>query len=455
MQKKYLFLVLILPSIASHAVSHLDVLTRSSMPYLYNAMSFEDNASSSYFSVKAYSGFSIDEKRMARSITMNGKPYFTMSEVGATATSTEVTADMNPHIVHLTDHTSGLGHLGDYQSTVYLKPKLRTFGALLHFYKKWDGFFVDVRSALLSCRTHIVIDEIGGGNGQHLGIADFKDAMAKSLHDHGKMGEEQKKTGLDDIQCKFGIIAKKEQTVFVGYALLQVPTGRGSKSVWMFEPRVGKNHLGIGFGAEDYILRDSWSCVVGGNWRYLCCAGEKRSFDLEANGPWSRYLNVVTIPAPSGGGKSTPGINYLTRDVKVTPGNQLNTYVHFVKELSSVKIKASYSFLAKQKEKISGVSDASTNFGVYYHVNGAGNTTDKATINSYKLSSDGKQISAFNKELNLNSGAVSAIVMSSVSAALGVDHKGFQFDVGASIDIPHSESAYSFVGAWLKIGCAY
>ena len=52
--------------------------------------------------------------------------------------------------------------------------------------------------------------------------------------------------------------------------------------------------------------------------QYLFKNTQRRSFDLK-NNPWSRYLEVYQNYAAAAADTRTPGINTLTRDVKVTP----------------------------------------------------------------------------------------------------------------------------------------
>src|SRR3989338_2910922 len=98
---------------------------------------------------------------------------------------------------------------------------------------------------------------------------------------------------------------------------MEIPTGTGTKSEWLFEPQVGTNHWALGFGADFMaLIHKDFSFVFGGNYRYIFGNWETRSFDLTSNGQWSRYLGIELI-ADLSTGPTIPGaqgINLLTQN---------------------------------------------------------------------------------------------------------------------------------------------
>src|SRR3989339_1122960 len=137
-------------------------------------------------------------------------PAHTMANLGVNGTSSMVldqqgAGDMNPELILLGAATIDR----DYLSTVNLQPKMYLYGGLFHLYKQFENVFFDVRTALITCRTQIVIDEVGGGNGgmtQPDGtiITNAQEAFTQADWNYGKFGTVQNKTGLDNIQVMLG-----------------------------------------------------------------------------------------------------------------------------------------------------------------------------------------------------------------------------------------------------------
>lgn len=440
----------------------VDLKTKSSSPLLYNMVDIR--AKNVYFAVSPFGGRSFDGNHIAEALTMNGQSYFTLNEQGA-AGALEVSADMNPIWMDLTSVVAGGAALGSYNSSVSLKPELKTAGALLHFYVKSDSFFFDVRSAVVQNKTNIVITETGGGDGVFNNIESFADAMVNSDWSYGRMGVEQKKTGLDNIQVKLGFVTDfdmSETTTLMGYLLAEIPTGKASNSEWVFEPRVGKNHFGIGLGFDEYYVKESDQIMVGVNWRYFFGAKEKRSFDLK-NKPWSRYMRVITIPSTGAAqGTAGSGINYFTVDGTVTPGSQVNAYLRYAHTVDKLRVEIGYNFFFKQKEKISDLVDFANEFGIrdlyamnHRTLNTANIKTQMvAALNSNTYSQDPGEAIA-KTDLDLDSGAALTQMVSSLAARLEYVGESARFGIGGSVDGAHTRSSYAAWNLWANVGVLF
>lgn len=404
---------------------------------------------------------SFDSDHIASALTMNGKSYFTLNEQGATATSQTVDGDMSPKWISLTTTAQ------DYKSIVELKPTVRSCGVLLHFYKKCSQYFVNIQSAILRCRSQVEIDEtlLNGVLAAAATVTTFEEAVNHTKWNYGKMGSAQTRKGLDNIQMQLGAFVGGDSDVDRSLALsllFEIPTGKGTKAEWAFEPRVGGNHFGLGFGFDDFYKNETSQVVVGANYRFLFGATEKRSFDLD-NNPWSRYVRVVSIPTDAGAhGTESPGINALTLDATVTPGHQVNSYLRWSKRCNNVHFELGYNFLFKAKEKISNIADFSSEFGIADKSSISGLTVNKSkmntnlTNNSFVTSlSQSPGVAIVKDDLDVKSAAAGTQLVSSASARLEYVGDVARFGCGASVEGAHSKNAYAAWNFWVNAGARF
>jgi hypothetical protein len=280
------------------------------------------------------------------------------------------------------------------------------------------------------------------------------------------MGSEQKKTGLDNIQLQMGTFIGGDENSDRSLALsvlVEIPTGKGSKSEWAFEPRVGGNHFGLGFGFDDYYLNETSQVVFGANYRFLFGAKEKRSFDLD-NKPWSRYIRTVSIPAAAATpGTESHGINNLTLDATVTPGHQINSYLRWSQRWEKIHLELGYNFFFKVKEKLSDIADFGSEFGIYNTVNGNLTTTvNEAQMNTNannKAYWTGVQkdpgIAIAKDDLDLNSAAAGRQLISAGSVRLEYVGDVAKFGCGGSVEAAHSKDAYASWNLWINAGATF
>ena len=465
--KKIIVSFIVLQSLSVAAVSLLDFRTKSSSPLLYNMMDLDGR---DWFASAAIIGSrSFDHESLASNMTITGKHYFKLDETGSGTTALVANGDMNPIWFGLTS-TNGSGTGGDYQSTVELEPVVRLCGALLHFYKKCDKYFLDIRSAVLRCRAQVKITETGGGNGDAANTAgvtikDFAGAMSNSDWNYGKMGDLQKKVGLDNIQIKIGAFVGDSEGDFSDrklglYLLGEIPTGKGTKSEYAFEPRVGKNHFGLGLGFDEYYIDDNNQVVLGANWRYLFGAQEKRSFDLKDK-PWTRYIQLVSMPTDSTTkGTLQKGINLMTLDATVTLGHQLNGYLRWTKRWDNVQVELGYNLFYRQAEKISDVADFANDFGIENLYSGNGSTMNQADMNTFigdaiNAVREDPGVAISKTDLDLSSGAVGVQVTSSVAARVEYIKDRIRFGLGGSVEASHVTTSFPMWNTWINFGTMF
>lgn len=169
------------------------------------------------------------------------------------------------------------------------------------------------------------------------------------------------RNGVADVTLRLGYDALCTECCYVnGYVGVLAPTGNRPKGRLMFEPIIGHNrHVGFVFGSlMSYdIMSDcdralSWE--INFDSLYLFKGKETRSFDLRGHGPWSRYLLVYGSAADAADGIVSPGINYFTQEVNVTPRfwTSINSALVY-NQRCGFAAELGWNFWAKQAERVS------------------------------------------------------------------------------------------------------
>ena len=373
--------------------------------------------------------------------------------------------DINPTWLNLMSNNIN----ADYKSTVTFTPNLSQSGALFHWYDQFDNnLFFDVKTALVQCKTEIEINEVGGGNGLIPGIINAQQAFTQSDWNYGKIGQANHVVGLDNIELRLGKVARctshaSSYDMFVaGFAIIEAPTGSGTKAEWLFEPQVGTNHWGLGFGFEALVSGDDdLKFMVAGNYRYLIPSWETRSFDLLGNGQWSRYLSVQdtyglpTAPATLG----LPGINFFTQQAYINGRSELNIYTRLQKEFKSSYFEVSYNFLCVQQETIGAIKAVTPGYGVYALTGPAGGPGGVTTASTAHINQDipsldplGSPVAVTTDRFDKKSACAGTYASNTLAARLEIQNKNIIYGFGASIESALSAAAISTWSVWAQFG---
>lgn len=230
-----------------------------------------------------------------------------------------------------------------YRSKVSIAPRRTTYGVNIALYKDLEYLCSGLWGSIVFTPMHAKHDlrltefDRTGGDGIVSGVANAIDALNNPEMLNGKFNRcATGKTGVDDIQIKFGYntFYNDGQTHKGMYLVGTIPTGTKPCNDYIFDPRVGTRNGALGFGINtdhDLCTNDQRSVhlMFDLKYRYLFAATECRSFDLCANGEWSRFLQVVPSDDRS---NSEFGINNcFTQKVKVTPQSQIDfwTAIHW------------------------------------------------------------------------------------------------------------------------------
>lgn len=393
-------------------------------------------------------------------IILNGKSSLVFDQQG--------NGDLNPTWLNLMSNNTS----ADYYSTVTFTPSMTQSGALFHWYDQLDNdMFFDIKTALVQCKSEVAITEVGGGNGLNSGILNAQQAFTQSDWNYGKIGQANHVVGLDNIELRVGraINCNSESSSYdiliAAFGLFEIPTGSGTKAEWLFEPQVGTNHWGVGFGFEALISGDDdLKFMIAGNYRYLTPAWETRSFDLLDNGQWSRYLLVQdtyglpTAPTTLG----YPGINYFTQQAYINGRSEFNLYTRLQKQFKSCYFEVAYNFFCMQRETIGAIKSVPSGYGIYALTGPAGGaggvtTSSTATINQDVTTFDtlGSPISVTNDNFDKLSAAASAYATNTVTARLEIHNNNIIYGFGASIESALSTSAISTWSVWGQFGFVF
>lgn len=428
----------------------------TSAPLLYKQMDYADKALS--IEIEPWVSGMFDPKHTMGNLGIDGKSTITLNQMAFVAGQ----GDFNPELMFLSSNNPQR----NYFSSVTLTPEMLTYGALFHCYKQFKNIFFDVKTALLKCKTIVNVDEHGGDNGgmqDETGtiIYNAYDAFTQKDWKYGKIGNSNEVIGFDNIQVTAGTSTQMHsfssdgcQTYIAGFALLEIPTGAGTKSEWLFEPQVGTNHWAFGFGA-DYLVtaENGFSLVLGGNFRHMIGNWEKRSFDLTENGQWSRYLDTELIAniADQREIPGLPGINFFTRDALIQGRNEITLYGRLQKRFNECLFELSYNYFYAQKETINLIDDIVPGYGIY-SINTSGGVATSSTAQVWQADPvcDNIDVEITTADFNLASGAAGAWNSSMIAARLQRVQDMYTYGIGSSVEVAHSAQALSSWSIWFN-----
>lgn len=389
-----------------------------------------------------------------------------------------------------------------FESTICIEPRRTVIGGAFRVFfdfgaydpclcNWWASIFVPVQQV----RHDLHITETpSADSGTPIVPPSFPDvisALNNPEWNYGKFSTNKlKKTGVDDIALRLGYNFVRDEEDLLGlYGLLFVPTGKGTKSEYVFEPLVGSKHVGVGLGLiADYTFYECGSTsidfLLDARYAHFFKHHEVRSMDLY-NGDWSRYLLVAQPTDPT-----TPlsGINFFTQKVNVNPSNLFEVWAAVSFNYCNFHFEAGYDFWHRSKEKIS-LADADLGVGIYDIAYDPYNTcqisescakicqsvpteagapvSDLAfvTVKNSNALND-KAITQNNCQnlpcsyLNPNSAASPRALSSTVYGAISYDcclccEYPVMIGIGGQYEFAHRASALSQYGVWLKSAISF
>jgi hypothetical protein len=370
-----------------------------------------------------------------------------------------------------------------YSSNMKIAPQRKVAGTYFNF--RFDGtnvfedsspylqnLWLSVTFAVMQAHNNLHVTEQLTGNmtfGTIPGVATGLEAFNNPEWEYGKLSTRSlSKWGFDDIQIKLGDnwFFDCGNSHFGAYLVGTIPTGNEPQAHHLFEPLVGTKHAACGVGINgDWQL---YKCATTTlhfmsdvKYRYLFSGPARRSFDLNVNGDWSRYLLLVNGDATS---MSLFGINSMTVPVKVTPGAQVEAWFAFHAEWNKWNFEAGYNlWYRSQDQSIHYLKQFPPNTGIYdlagivafdptsasqANISESAIPPNQAPSDASFTPSDG-----FDKASGVQSSAFSNTIYLALSFNDSIyDRFPFMCGLGGSYEFAQSKSALSQWSLWQTIG---
>lgn len=389
-----------------------------------------------------------------------------------------------------------------FESTICIEPKRKVIGGAFRLFfdfgaydscycNWWASIFIPVQQVTHDLNITEVISPDSGAPIVPPSFPNVISALNNPEWLYGKFSPNRlKKTGVDDISMRLGYnFVHNEEDILGLYGVLFVPTGKGTKSQYVFEPLVGSKHVGIGAGLiADYTFYECGSTsidfLLDARYARFFKNHEIRSIDLY-NGDWSRYLLVAQPSDPT---NMLPGINFFTQKVNVNPRNLFEVWMAFSFNYCNFHFEAGYDFWYRSKEKIS-LADKDLGVGIY-DIAYDPLTTCQVSESCAKICqsvrtlpgapvSDEEFVTVKNSNalndivvvenncanipcsyLNLNSAANPRALSSTIYGAISYDcclccEYPVMIGVGGQYEFAHRRSALSQYGVWLKTAISF
>lgn len=252
------------------------------------------------------------------------------------------------------------------------------------------------------------------------------------------------------------------------YALLGIPTGKGSKATYLFEPLVGSKHAQLGLGSDlrwNIIESDggSWSLLSEIKYRYGFAGKECRSFDLCNNGQWSRYMFLVNQSDPY---NFFPAINDLTFKAKVTPASSLDFYLATHYTHKEWNFELGYDLWYRSAEKVRldcnctsfptvGIADLRGIAAENPFTASTANISQGVQPGTNQMVSDTNFVTETLQDINLISGAQSKSLSNSFYGSVAYKHniRCYTMQVGLNVayELGSLNKTPSNIATWLNI----
>lgn len=389
-----------------------------------------------------------------------------------------------------------------FESTICIEPKRSVIGGAVRLFfdfgaydpcycNWWASIFVPIQQVRHDLN---IVERISSNSGDPIIPPSFPNvisALNNPEWEYGKFSPNKlKRTGVDDISLRIGYnFVRNEEDLLGLYGLLFIPTGRGTKAEYIFEPIVGSKHVGLGLGLiADYTFYQceatSIDFMLDARYARFFKHDEIRSIDLY-NGDWSRYLLVAQ---PSNPAAPLSGINFFTKEVGVNPRNMFEVWAAFSFNYCNFHFEAGYDFWYRSKEKLS-LADQDLGVGIYDIAYDPFNTCQisascaricqsvptvpgaplsDVTFVTVKHSNTIDDIFVADSNcsnipcsyLNLNSAAHPRALSSTVYGAISYDcclccEYPMMIGVGGQYEFAHRKSALAQYGVWLKTAISF
>ncbi|MGB8467485.1 MAG: hypothetical protein WCE21_00620, partial [Candidatus Babeliales bacterium] len=278
----------------------------------------------------------------------------------------------------------------DYRGTIKAEPSASDFTLAIHLYLGLDEWVpglhfridIPINYTVWSMSLTETVDFIGTSiaanklgnttaaaapnasaiqalNGQLLDTTDFP-ALQEKMN-YARVNGKQKMTHVADITFLLGYDFLCNECGHFGINFQVVaPTGNVPEGRYVFEPIVGNGHhvaVGGGFSGRWELWNNgcdqSFSAWIEGAAYHLFNTKQKRTFDLKANGPLSRYLLLKKFDANGEyANEIVFGPNVLTRELKTNNDVQGEGILIFDYQHGGFTFDVGYTIWGRSKDNI-------------------------------------------------------------------------------------------------------
>jgi hypothetical protein len=390
--------------------------------------------------------------------------------------------DLNDRIIR----AEWLGLPATFRGEFTLSPQQRQLGFILTYNKDlgllFDSCFFEGMFLIVQLPIVFVENNIGFTQWDIQGVPgtcpfDLYQAFNQKAWLYGHIQNDQSRYSLSEINVKLGRAYVAEDCFLVAYyAMARFPTGNKQNPRFLFDTVVGNNgHFGFGLGVDFQLVlnRDTSRCAIcfftNLESSFFIRNHQTRSFDLIGR-PWSRYL--LLTDANGQVGNTTPGINILTRDVRVHLYGIANFSMGWRFKTDCLECEIGYDIWGHGNEHLELLCKFPQHWGI------AGQPTDtsifpvtasKSTIaqqapNDMRYDAQANEfvpvfIPILESDIDMNSGAAQATINHQLHASFGLVRTGVKMDgflgIGFFLEYPHRNAALQSVGAWFKCGSTF
>lgn len=387
-----------------------------------------------------------------------------------------------------TDPTKAL-FINSFQSTLQVNPTYKYFGFNLHAHKKIQKLWIDMQLPVAKATVNHGLSEYGiSGNKSSLDMLTTYLGVNTGSPNHDKNRVEatnilfstNASEAFGNASWKYHKLSSSTLTAYglgdtsikIGYDLADyckvfgkcvLPTSQSAANAFMFEPILGNNgHYGLGIGAQ--FNKESYINAVDGRFNlagesdlvYLFDNNQMRTFDINAYGPFSRFLLFKKYQG-AGFDPSYPGVNTLTKNTTVSPLGEFNTHLHLLITRKNMEFGLDYSCQLTPSESLTIDDSFDDTFAVSNTLGENANSHfvyffDDPTIakhgNTNPVTTPKKNITL--DDLNTDCAARPATASSLITLSAGMKNKWeqdeFSIKIIGGVVINHTSSA---LNTWL------
>ena len=289
---------------------------------------------------------------------------------------------------------------------------------------------------------------------------------------HAKIHNDHSETGVADIDFKLGYNFLYEATKHVGVTVaFTAPTGGDPDGEWLWEAQVGNNGhwaLGFGFDSAFQMWKDdnmSLDILFAFNYRYLFSSTEKRTMGITfpnatgfgTSATKKALYGQYQLAAKVGDTEATPFANFLTRDLKVTPGSHFDGIVQFAFNYDNWTFDLGYNLFAKEAEDVRTKSGTWTD-DTYAFIESTWITTTPFVIATHGFGgADGHAIN--HEHLDLDACTQPSVVTHKLYGGFGYAFNEWEYPfligAGASYEWGTDNDSLDQWALWLKLGLTF